>query len=83
MFMRDIRVRASARLLRTGTQLAIDQREIEERLAAASPRVSPYSSAHGAVAMARWVDSAVLWLGWRLLPRTYLPTATTPEASRQ
>jgi transcription elongation GreA/GreB family factor len=81
MSIRSIRERASARLLRTGTELAIDQREIEERLAAAS--VSPYSSAYSAVTMARWVDSAVLWLGWRLLPRTYLSTTTTPGFSRR
>ena len=83
MSIRSIRERASARLLRTGTELAIDQREIEERLAAASPRVSPYSSAHSAVTMARWVNSAVLWLGWRLLPRTYLSSTTTPGFSRR
>jgi hypothetical protein len=77
MSVRSIRERAGERLLRTGTELAIDQREIEERLAAASPRVSPYSSAYSAVAMARWVDSAVLWLGWRLLPRTSMPGTMT------
>ena len=82
MSIRSIRERASERLLRTGTELAIDQREIEERLAA-SPRVSPYSSAYSAVAMARWVDSAVLWLGWRLLPRTSMPSTTTPGFSGQ
>ena len=81
MSIRSIRERASTRLLRTGTALAIDQREFEERLAAASPRVPAYSSAHSAVAMARWVDSAVLWLGWRLLPRTSLPSTTTSEFS--
>jgi hypothetical protein len=81
MSIRSIRERTGARLLRTGTELAIDQREIEERLAAASARNAAYSSAHGAVAMARWVDSAVLWLGWRILPRTFVPSATTPEFS--
>jgi hypothetical protein len=81
MSIRSMRERASARLLRTGTELAIDQREIEESLAAVARRDSAYSSAHGAVAMARWVDSAVLWLGWRLLPRTYLSSTTTPGFS--
>ncbi len=83
MSIRSIRERASERLLRTGTELAIDQREFEERLAAASPRISVYSSAYSAVAMARWVDSAVLWLGWRLLPRTYMPGTTTSGFSGQ
>jgi hypothetical protein len=74
--IRSIRERASTRLLRTGTELAIDQRELEERMAAAAAadgRSAAYSSAYGAVAMARWVDSAVLWLAWRLLPRTFTP----------
>jgi len=78
MSIRSIRERASTRLLRTGTELAIDQREIEERLAAAATGDSAYSSALGAVALARWVDSAVLWLGWRMLPRTSVATGTTP-----
>jgi hypothetical protein len=82
MSIRSIRERASARLLRTGTELAIDQREFEERLAAASPRVSAYSSAYSAVAMARWVDSAVLWLGWRILPRTIFPSTTSEFSGR-
>jgi hypothetical protein len=81
MSIRSIRERASARLLRSGADLAIDQREIEERLAAATSRGSAYSSAHGAVVMARWVDSAILWLGWRILPRTTLPDTPTPEFS--
>ena len=81
MSIRSIRERAGTRLLRSGTELAIDQREFEERLAAASPHVPAYSSAHSAVAMARWVDAAVLWLGWRILPRTFVPNTTTPELS--
>ena len=32
-------------------------------------RQAAYSSADGAVAMARWVDSALLWLGMRVHPR--------------
>jgi len=86
MSIRRMRERAAARLLRTGTELAIDQRELEERMAAAAGadgRSAAYSSAYGAVAMARWVDSAVLWLGWRLLPRTSMPSTTTPGFSGQ
>jgi|tagenome__1003787_1003787.scaffolds.fasta_scaffold17530451_1 hypothetical protein len=85
MSITRLRERVSARLLRTGTELAIDQRELEERMAAAAGadgRSAAYSSAYGAVAMARWVDSAVLWLGWRILPRTTMPR-TTPEYSGQ
>ena len=85
MFITRIRERASARLLRTGTELAIDQRELEERMAAAAGadgRSGAYSSAYGAVAMARLIDSAILWLAWRILPRTSMPS-TAPEYSGQ
>lgn len=70
MSIRSLRERASAQLLRTGTELAIDQREMEARLAEAGGDAA-FSSAYGAVALARWVDSAVLWLGWRLQPRRF------------
>jgi hypothetical protein len=70
----SIRQLTSEALLRHGMELAIDQRELEEGLAAASRDGVAFSSAHGAVAMARWVDSAILWLGWRIHPRTFTPT---------
>ena len=77
----SIRERVSTSLLRTGTELAIDQREMEQRLAAAAPaHDAAFSSAYGAVAMARWVDSALLWLAWRIHPRTSLPD-TPPDLS--
>jgi hypothetical protein len=78
----SIRERVSAALLRTGMELAIDQRELEERLAAAAGRDTVYSSAHGAVAMASWTNSALLWLAWRILPRTSMPDGQ-PEFSGQ
>jgi hypothetical protein len=78
----SIRERVSTAMLRTGTELAIDQRELEQRLAAVATRDSAFSSAHGAVAMARWTNSLVLWLAWRIHPRTFLPSAT-PEFSGQ
>ena len=70
----SIRQHAGEALLRHGMQLAIDQRELEESLAAASRNGVAYTSAHGAVAMARWVDSVILWLGWRIHPRTFTPS---------
>ena len=75
----SIRERVSAALLRTGMELAIDQRELEERLAAAAGRDTVYSSAHGAVAMASWTNSALLWLAWRIQPRTFVPRAPAPH----
>jgi hypothetical protein len=70
----SVRARVSAVLLRTGTDLAIDQRELEDRISAAATPNAAYSSAYGAVAMARWVDSLILWLAWRILPRTFTPS---------
>jgi len=59
----------SEALLRTGTELAIDQRELEERLAAARPPA--FGSAQGAVQLARWTGDVILWLAWRIHPRTF------------
>jgi hypothetical protein len=70
----SVRARVSTALLRTGTDLAIDQRELEDRISAVTTPDAAYSSAHGAVAMARWVDSVILWLAWRIHPRTFTPS---------
>ena len=81
---RSIRERAASALLRTGTELAIDQRELEDRLAAAAaPHRAGYSSAFGAAAMARWTDSALLWLAWRIYPRTAVPSAPSELSGQQ
>ena len=77
MSIRSIRERVSTSLLRSGTAMAIDQRELENSLYRSTHRPMPCSSVHGAIAMARWVDSVLLWLAWRLLPPTSLPTART------
>ena len=68
-----LRRRAGESMLRTGTELAIDQRELEDRLAALPKDDVAYSSAYGAVRLARCVDSIVLWLAWRIHPRTFSP----------
>ena len=70
----SVRARVSTALLRTGTDLAIDQRELEDRISAVTTPDGAYNSAHGAVAMARWVDSVILWLAWRIHPRTFTPS---------
>jgi hypothetical protein len=82
MSIRSRRERVGTAMLRTGTELAIDQRELEERLAAAATRDAAFSSAHGAVALARWAASALLWLAWRIQPRTSMPNAW-PEFSER
>jgi hypothetical protein len=78
----SIRERVSTAMLRTGTELAIDQRQMEQRLAAVATRDSAFSSAHGVVATARWANSFLLWLAWRISPRTAMPGAA-PEFSGQ
>jgi hypothetical protein len=80
MSIRSIRERAAATLLRSGTELALDQRELEDSFSAAATRASAYSSAYGAIAMARWVDSAILWIAWRIHPRTF--TSSTEPVRR-
>jgi hypothetical protein len=80
MSIRSIRERAAATLLRSGTELALDQRELEDRFSAAATRDSAYSSAQGAIAIARWVDSAILWVAWRIHPRTF--TSSTEPVHR-
>jgi hypothetical protein len=71
----SLRQRVSEAMLRTGTELAIDQREMEARMATANHGNAAFSSAHGAVELARWADSAVLWLAWRIHPRSIAPHA--------
>jgi hypothetical protein len=66
---RTVRERVSEAMLRTGTELAIAQRDLAERMAAARP--SAFGSAHGAVQLARWADDVILWLAWRIHPRTF------------
>jgi hypothetical protein len=80
MSITSIRARASAALLRAGTELAIDQREMEYRLASAASGNAAFSSAHGAVRLARWADSALLWLAWRIHPRTIVPDVERTRA---
>jgi hypothetical protein len=64
-----IRERLSDMLLRVGTESSIDSRYVAESMAAhaGSPH---YDAALRALAAAQWVDSALLWLSWRLRPRT-------------
>src|SRR4051794_41436201 len=76
--VRDLRTRVSERMLRTGTELAIDQRELEDRLATVSGAELGYSGAQGAVALARWADSLVLWLAWRGHPPALPPPPRPP-----
>jgi len=66
--MVGIRERLSAALLRFGTEAAMDRVALERTLAAA-PDARGSRDALGALEVARWFDTAILWVGWRLQPR--------------
>lgn len=68
MTVRRIRERVGAALLRAGTELAFDQAALERGLATLPREKVELSGAQAAVAMAGWVDSALLWVGWRVHP---------------
>jgi hypothetical protein len=63
--MAAIRQRLSEALLRFGTEAAMDRVTLQRSLAAA-PAARGSQEALGALEVARWVDSAVRWVGWRL-----------------
>jgi len=66
--MAAIRERLSEALLRFGTEAAMDRAALQRSLAAAHGARGS-QEALGAMEVARWVDGAVLWIGWRLRPR--------------
>jgi hypothetical protein len=72
--MPTLRERASDFLLRAGTDMAIDREETTRAITPAPRSAQGYELAMGALATARWVDSALLWLSWRLRPRTFSRT---------
>lgn len=65
------REQLSETLLRTGTELALERVEMTRRMAADASRPG-YDRAVAAMAAAQWVESAILWLAWRLRPRRTL-----------
>jgi hypothetical protein len=66
-----IRERASDALLRTGTELAFEQRDLERRIAAVSSGTRGRDGALQALWLARKVAAATVWLGWRIRPRRH------------
>jgi hypothetical protein len=63
-----LRERLSDALMRFGTEAAIDRMTMQRSMATArSARGREQAAA--ALEIARWVDSAVLWMAWRLRPR--------------
>ncbi len=70
--MADIRERLSDALLRFGTDAALDRTMMERRLMAARGQHG-HREAAAALAAAACVDTAALWLSWRLRPRRISP----------
>jgi hypothetical protein len=68
-----IRERVSDGLLRTATELAFEERDLERSISTVSPETPGYAAAQQAIWLAQKVHTAVLWLGWRLRPRTFSP----------
>jgi hypothetical protein len=64
-----LRERMSDTLLRVGTTSSLDSRQLAANIAAHRGDIG-YTRAAGALALAQWVDSAILWLSWRLRPKT-------------
>jgi hypothetical protein len=71
--MPTIRERVSDALLRAGIEGTMERRELERRLAAVRSDTPGHAGACAAALLAGWVDSAMLWLAWRLRPRTSFP----------
>jgi hypothetical protein len=70
--MPAFRERLSDALLRFGTDAALDRTMMERSLLTAVGQRGG-REALGALEIARWVDSAALWMSWRLRPRNITP----------
>ncbi len=66
----QIRESCSGALLRMGAERTLERQVLERRLAGADPNAPGYHTALAAMAAARAWESMVLWVGWRLQPRT-------------
>jgi len=64
-----LRERAGSALVRTAAELADDRRVAIMRIAAIPAHSPGRDRALQALALGAWVEQALLWLGWRVLPR--------------
>jgi hypothetical protein len=65
--MTGLRERLALSLLRTATDLAHERQAMFDRIAE-RPSSAGRDRALGDLAVGAWTESALLWLGWRLLP---------------
>jgi len=64
------RAALSRRLLLFGADRSIQTRELQRRIDSLGPDLADAPGLHAALSAARAWESAVLWLAWRLQPRT-------------
>lgn len=76
----EFRERTGTAVLRTAAELAADRRATIRRVAALPAGTPGRSPALGTLAVAAWVEQALLWVGWRLLPRRTLPDRASSPA---
>jgi hypothetical protein len=69
----NLRLSLSDKLLRFGAERTLERQQLERSLGAADPGAAGHQAALAAVSAARVYESFVLWLGWRLQPRTFVP----------
>lgn len=69
--MPALRERLALSLLRTATDLAQQRQAVFDRIAE-RPSSAGRDRALADLAMGAWTESAMLWLGWRLLPAAAL-----------
>ncbi len=69
----SVRRTLSDTLLRVGMERTLDRQELERGMATENPESPGYHSALAAIAAAKVAESVVLWVGWRLQPRTMEP----------
>ncbi|MGS0686350.1 hypothetical protein ACVBEQ_14580 [Nakamurella sp. GG22] len=70
---RTVRQRLGDALLRTGIDHTVARQQLEKSLAKVHPDTRGYAEAMQAARSAALVESALLWFGWRLQPRLWLP----------
>lgn len=61
----------SEKLINSAAGIALDRQAMQRSLQAVSPQAAGRREAIAAVRTAELVESMMLWLGWRLQPRTF------------
>ena len=68
-----LRHRLSSALLRFGADRSLERQQMQRSIAAAGSLTPGYQSALAALSSARMAETVMLWVGWRLQPRTIEP----------